>query len=106
MADTTNPYEPPKAPENVPAEPASANRQAYNVVTDTVVGPNVRLKDNLIQALVIFVCLVLGAVIGGIFFGGEGALLGGFAGLLIGLFGSGTFLMIYRGMRHAKGKHD
>jgi hypothetical protein len=106
MAQPTNPYESPKVAAQPTAEQPSSERLAYNVVTDTVTGPNVRLKDNLIQGLVIFVCLALGILIGAVFYGGEGALIGGFAGLLIGLFGSGAFLMVYRAARHAKGKHD
>ena len=39
-------------------------RQTYNLVTDTVVGPNVRWKDNLFQGLAVFVCLVLGVGVG------------------------------------------
>jgi hypothetical protein len=35
-----------------------------------------------------------------------GALIGSFAGLVIGIFASGIFLMIYRAARHIKGKHD
>jgi uncharacterized membrane protein YedE/YeeE len=90
-----------------PEQPMT-NRQTYNMVTDTVTGPNVRLKDNLLQGLVIFVCLVLGAVIGAIVVADHvpGALVGGFIGVLVGLFGSGIFLMIFRAARHARGKHD
>jgi hypothetical protein len=33
-------------------------------------------------------------------------IVGGFLGLIAGLLGSGVFLMIYRAVRHAKGKHD
>ena len=83
--------EPP--PEQTPSEPMSG-RQAYNLVADTVTGPNVRLRDNLYQALAIFIGLVLGAVVGA------------FVGLLAGLFGSGLFLMIYRAVQHARGRHD
>ena len=35
-----------------------------------------------------------------------GALFGGLAGLVIGLFASGIFLMIYRAVQHIKGKHN
>ena len=83
-------------------------RQVYNLVTDIVSGPNVRLKDNLYQGLAILGCLFLGAGIGFLAMtdGLMGALLGGFIGLLVGLFGSGIFLMIYRAIKHARGKHD
>jgi hypothetical protein len=35
-----------------------------------------------------------------------GAIAGAFAGLAVGLFASGIFLMIYRAVRHLQGKHD
>ena len=83
-------------------------RQTYNVVSDTVVGANVRLKDNVIQAVVIFVCLALGATIGAVVVEERvaGAVVGGFIGLLVGLFGSGVFLMVYRAVMHIRGRHD
>lgn len=83
-------------------------QETYNVVTDTVTGANVRLKDNLIQAAVIAVCLVLGAIVGALVVEDRlpGALAGAFIGLLVGLFGSGLFLMIYRALRHLRGRHD
>ncbi len=96
-----------KPPDEAPDQPVTG-RQAYNLVTDTVGGPNVRLKDNLYQGLAILVCLLMGAGIGCLAVTERlmGALLGGFLGLLVGLFGSGIFLMIYRAARHARGKHD
>ena len=85
-----------------------SDRETYNVITDTVSGVNVRLKDNVIQGITILVCLLLGAGIGALVF--EERLLaawaGAFVGLLVGLFASGTFLMIYRAARHMRGKHD
>ena len=83
-------------------------RGAYNVVTDTIGGPNIRLRDNLIQAIAIAVCLFLGAGIGALVVEERvpGALVGAFVGLLVGLFGSGLFLMVYRALMHARGKHD
>jgi hypothetical protein len=83
-------------------------KQVYNVVSDTAVGVNVRWKDNLFQAAAIFVCLVLGAAIGWFTTrdGATGAVAGGFFGLLVGLFGSGIVLMIFRAVMHVRGKHD
>ena len=96
-----------KPPDETPKQPMTG-RQAYNLVTDTVGGLNMRLKDNLYQGLSILVCLLLGAGIGFLAMtdGLMGALLGGFIGLLAGLFGSGLFLMIYRAVKHTRGKHD
>jgi hypothetical protein len=83
-------------------------KQVYNVVSDTVTGANVRWKDNLFQAIAILVCLLLGAGIGASAISDRilGAVAGGFCGLLIGLFGSGLFLMIYRVVQHGRGNHD
>ena len=83
-------------------------QQTYNVISDLGVGPNVRLKDNVLQAICIFISTVLGVVFGivGWNFRFEAIVLGGFAGLLVGLFGSGTFIMIYRLLQHSRGKHD
>lgn len=96
-----------KSADEAPKQPLTG-RQVYNLVSDTVTGPNLRLKDNLYQGLTILICLALGAGIGFLAAtdGLMGALLGGFIGLLVGLFGSGLFLMILRAMRHARGQHD
>lgn len=90
-----------------PQQPVSG-RQAYNLVTDTVGGPNLRLKDNLVQAGVIFVCCLLGAGVGALVVEERiaGLLMGGFAGMVVGFFGSGLFLMFYRAVRHLRGEHD
>jgi uncharacterized membrane protein YeaQ/YmgE (transglycosylase-associated protein family) len=85
-----------------------SDRQTYNLITDTVVGPNLRWRDNLYQLLAIIVCAGIGAAIG--YFLTQDRIFGGMigliAGLMVGLIGSGTFLMIYRAVRHARGKHD
>ncbi len=97
----------PKEPDNQNAD-AITGRQAYNVVSDTVTGANVRLKDNVIQGFAILICVVLGVVIGAIVVPERvpGGLVGGFIGLLVGFFGSGIFLMIYRAIMHIRGRHD
>ena len=97
-----NPYAAPTSepePENRPASPAY---EAYQLVTDVATGVSFRKKDNFYQAIAIAVCLVLGVPVGWFVgrFSAEGAILGGAAGLLIGLFGSGIFLMVYRLFRH------
>jgi hypothetical protein len=93
---------------NNPPQPPSTGRQVYNFVTDTATGVNVRRKDNLYQAIAIVVFLALGALTGFLVAPdrGLGAVTGGFVGLLVGLFGSGIFLMIFRAIRHLLGKHD
>jgi hypothetical protein len=75
-----------RPPEKTPKKPTTG-RLAYNVVTDTLGGPNVRLKDNLLQGLAILVCLLLGAVIGFLVItdGLAGFLLGGFVRAIGGI---------------------
>jgi hypothetical protein len=88
---------------------------AYNIVTDTVTGVNVRWSDNKFQAIFVFVSILLASLTGAVlaalnarwnlpWYGG--ALIGSFAGLVIGIFASGTFLMFYRAVMHVNGKHD
>ena len=88
--------------------PGLTNRQAYNLVSDVAGGVNVRLRDNVMQGIVIAVCLVLGVVLGALLGSDHalGAIIGGFSGLLAGLFGSGIFLMIFRAVMHLRGCHD
>ncbi len=83
-------------------------RQVCNVVGDTLAGPNVRIKDNVIQAIAIAVCVLLGALIGPFVVEDPigGMFAGGFLGLLLGLLGSGIFLMIFRAVMHLRGRHD
>jgi hypothetical protein len=83
-------------------------RDVYNIVTDVGIGPNVRLRDNLIQAAAVVIALILGAGIGALIIEDRlaGSLVGGFFGLLTGLLISGIYLMVYRLIRHARGKHD
>jgi hypothetical protein len=97
------------------ADGISTGRAAYNVVSDTVTGVNVRASDNLLQALFILAAVILLAIVGAVLAALNsdwdlpwyaGAMLGAFAGLVIGFFASGIFLMIYRAVRHMTGKHD
>src|SRR5262245_829205 len=106
---TSNPFgdRPDAAPQTQPPAPGPSPRQAYNIVTDTVGGPNVRLRDNLFQAAATAGGLVLGAVVGWLVAVVKGwnqgdeigcAIVGAFAGVIVGLFGSGIVLMFYRGV--------
>ncbi len=85
-----------------------SDRQVYNLVTDTAIGPNIRVKDNVIQAVAIAGCVVLGCVIGALVVDERlaGACVGGFVGLVAGALLSGFVLMIYRAVKHIQGKHD
>ncbi len=93
----------------------STGHTVYNVVTDTVTGLNVRWSDNRFQAIFVFFSVVIASLLGAIFAALNsrwnlpwygGALIGSFGGLVLGILGSGTFLMLYRAARHLKGKHD
>ena len=94
-----------------------SERESLNVVTDTVVGPNLRVKDNLYQAIAIGISVLLCAGVGALIAvrvspdNGRmaalgGAIAGGIVGLIVGTLGSGMFLMIYRFVRHVRGRHD
>jgi len=116
MSNNTNTSNTPAADgPRINTPPDSSGRDAYNIVSDTVVGLNVRKSDNVFQAKFIGITVLLLAAIGGAsaalnpgwnlpWFGG--ALAGAFAGLIIGVFASGIFLMIYRAVKHAKGDHE
>ena len=93
----------------------SSGRAAYNVVSDTVTGVNVRASDNVLQAVFILAAVVVSAIVGAVLvaLNGDwdlpwygGAIVGAFVGLVIGFFASGIFLMIYRAVRHMQGRHD
>jgi hypothetical protein len=90
-----------------PNKPLTA-RQTYNVITDTAIGPNVRLKDNLIQAVLILASVLIGGGVGAMVNDDRltGLLAGVFIGLVAGLLVSGMGLMIYRAVKHLKGQHD
>jgi hypothetical protein len=114
MSQAPQPFEPPKVPNADPSTNPAPN-STYNVVTDLVTGVNVRGSDNKFQAIFIGLSVLPLALIASInvalnpswnmpWYGG--AMLGAVAGLIFGLFASGIVLMIYRAMRHLRGKHD
>lgn len=98
-----------------PAREVSPEQAAYNKFSDTVTGVNIRMSDNLFQAIFILVVVLIGAVAGmitGVVVGSfdyawlAGMLAGSFIGLIVGFFASGIVLMIFRARRHLKGQHD
>ena len=101
-------------PANSQSDKLSTEHAAYNIVSDTVFGLNTRKGDNKFQAKCIFgsvlVLATCGAVLAALIRDWDlpwygGALIGAFAGLIAGVFGSGIFLMVYRAVRHLKGDH-
>jgi|LauGreDrversion4_2_1035121.scaffolds.fasta_scaffold1175587_1 hypothetical protein len=90
-------------------------KEGYNLVADTVTGVNLRWSDNKFQAvwigISVLVCGLLGMILAALNPGWQmpwilGGFVGGFAGLVLGTFASGIYLMIYRARRHLQGKHD
>lgn len=100
-------------PQNRPTEPPRPRprptaRHVYNMATDLGTGANIRLKDNLYQAVAILACLIVGGCIGLLVMSEKaaGLVIGSFIGLVVGLLGSGMFLMVYRMIKHTLGEHD
>ena len=81
-------------------------KDTYNIVSDTVGGINARKSDNLLQAKIVIITIIVCLIMGGIFYGKTGLVLGALAGLIIGFLGSGFYLMIFRAVKHASGEHD
>ena len=69
-------WQPPQGPPQV----GSTSQKVF----DTVAGPNIRLKDNLIQ----LVCVIVGAVIGGAIGKSMGDQMGMIIGIVAGLVGA------------------
>lgn len=69
--------------------------ETYHTVAETVgLMPNLRLKDNLLQIVIIGITLFVGAIIGIIANGWLGLLLGSLLGLVAGTLISGCILMV------------
>ncbi|HWE94178.1 MAG TPA: hypothetical protein VG269_09460 [Tepidisphaeraceae bacterium] len=83
-------YASPVAPAG-PAAPGTPQK-----VFDTVAGPNLRVKDNLVQLACVIVGGGAGAVIGSIMGGSVGAVVGGVIGLFAALLLSGVVIGILR----------
>ena len=65
-------------------------------VAETVGGPSFRLKDNLIQGIVVVVGTGISAVVGLLMGGTQGLLMGLLGGLVVFGLGSGVVLMVMR----------
>lgn len=84
-----------------PAHPGASDPiDALHAVSDTIAGPNLRWKDNAVQAVAILGCAGLGALIGWLNAPSSsiafGVLAGTIVGLVVGLLASGFVLGIYR----------
>ena len=91
-------YQTPGAP--TPQAPGAAAGSAQRVF-DTVAGPNLRLRDNLIQLACVIVGGVLGAVVGRLVARDDDSnvplLIGALVGLVAALVISGAVIAIVRG---------
>ncbi len=70
--------------------------ESYNRVAETVGGPSFRLKDNLVQGIVVVAGTGISAVVGLLMGGTQGLLLGLLGGLVVFGLGSGVVLMVMR----------
>ena len=70
--------------------------ETYNRVAETVGGPSFRLKDNLIQGIVVVAGTGISAVVGLLMGGTQGLLMGLLGGLVVFGLGSGVVLMVMR----------
>lgn len=94
-------------PPPVPKRSPKPRKQAatHEIVADVAVGPNLRVKDNLFQAIFILASIAIAAGIGAFIAPEEvgpgwGAAIGGILGLIAGGLISGGILMVYRLFRH------
>ncbi len=83
----------------------NSGTESYNRVAETVgMMPTLRVKDNVVQAIVVLIGAMLGALIG--YFVGSrdprAAVLGGFAGLIVFGLVSGIVLMVLGWVRAAR----
>lgn len=84
-----NPYEPPTA-----VLQDDTNRAATSSTSAGLLNINTRTRDNLVQAGIIGVTMLLVSGVGTILYGVVGILSGAFLGLVAGLLISGTYLLI------------
>ncbi len=95
---------PPTAPGPV-AAPRTPERSAideYQTVAETIGGPSLRVKDNVIQAAVIVGSTMIGAGIGWLVKQGIGAAIGAVAGMIVSTLLSGLVLMVLGWVRASK----
>ena len=91
-----DPSKPPVMGYHAPAAPQRSPNDSSQRVFDTVVGPNVRLKDNLIQLACVVVGGGAGALIGNHYWAQTGLALGAIFGLIGALIVSGAVIGVIR----------
>lgn len=99
-----SPTVPPTSPPPDPIRRIDDPLRDYQRVAETVGGPSLRARDNLIQAGVVLVCTASGAVTGYLAAGTAGALGGGIGMMILSTLVSGLVLMVLGWVRVSKGK--
>lgn len=98
---------PPTAPGPIQPVPVNDSLDSYHTVAETVgLLPSLRVKDNLIQAVVVLGCTGIGAAIGYAINGGPGAIAVGAGAMIVSALLSGLVLMVLGWVRAAKRKRD
>lgn len=66
----------------------------YHAVAETIGGPSLRWKDNVIQGLVVIGCTGIGAIVGFVGWELPGAVIGGAGSMILSTLISGGVIMI------------
>lgn len=101
VGPSKKPGPPPLPKRSKPRKPAAT----HEIIADVAVGPNLRVKDNVFQAIFVAASIAIGAGVAALLAPQEvgplwGAIMGAIAGLIIGALISGGILMVYRLFRH------
>lgn len=83
-------------------KPKNDALEAYNTVAETIAGPSLRWKDNLVQAVCVIGGLFIGAGVGSLFQFPIGTLVGAVGGMITATFVSGIVLMVLGWKRAAQ----
>ena len=88
----------------VPVKPGgiSVDLEDYQRIAETVGGPSLRWKDNVIQAGIVVGCTLLGALVGAVGWGWMGVLFGGAGMMIASTLISGLVLMVLGFVRLGK----
>ena len=104
MNDDPQRTAPPTKSEDIEEQKSGVSAtDVFDTVSDTVVGVDLRASDNMIQLVCVFVGASLGALIGGLGWGGVGSMIGAIAGVLAFLLLSGFVIGMYRLVKRISG---